>query len=168
MPSPVFMTLYGEQQGLISAGAYSEASVGTGYQQGREDQIMVQALSHGILVPKGASAGRRMHKPLIITKVIDKASPLINIALCSGEMLTQCRIEWYRPSAQGVQEHFYTLELEDALIVGADLLMPHCQDASSAHLTQLEKVHFSYRRIYWRHEISRTMVCDEWHGEAHQ
>lgn len=166
MPTPIFMTLYGEKQGLISEGAYGEASVGAGYQKGRENQIMVQALSHGIFVPKGAGASKRMHKPLVVTKVIDKSTPLINIALCTGELLTECRLEWYRTTAQGVQEHFYTLELEDALIVGADVLMPHCQDASTAYLTQLEKIHFSYRRIYWRHEIGRTMGCDEWQSEA--
>jgi len=166
MPIPAFMTIHGSRQGLISAGAFTEASVGNSYQTGREDKIMVQAFSHGLFVPKGQGAGRRMHKPLIITKTLDKASPLINTALCSGELLSQCRLEWYRTSAQGVQEHFYTIELEDALIVGAEMLMPHCLDARTSHLTQLEKVHFSYRRIYWRHEISRTMGSDDWQGEG--
>ena len=166
MPIPAFMTLHGSRQGLISAGAFTEASVGNSYQSGREDKIMIQALSHGILVPKNAGAGRRMHKPLIVTKTIDKASPLINTALCSGELLSQCRVEWFRTSAQGVQEHFYTMELEDAVIVGAEILMPHCQDPGTSHLTQLEKIHFSYRRIYWRHEVSRTMGSDEWQGEG--
>lgn len=165
MPTPAFMTLRGERQGLISAGAYTEASVGNVYQSGREDQIMVQALSHGIFVPKGSGAGRRIHKPLVITKAIDKSTPLINIALCTAEMLSKCRVEWFRTSPQGRQEHFYTMELEDAVIIGAEVLMPHCLDPDSAHLTQLEKVHFGYRRITWKHEISRTMGSDEWSGE---
>ena len=67
MPTPAFMTLRGERQGLISAGAFTEASVGNVYQVGREDRIMIQALSHGIFVPNGSGSGRRMHKPLIIT-----------------------------------------------------------------------------------------------------
>ena len=166
MPTPAFMTLHGEHQGLISAGAFTEASVGNTYQKGREDQIMIQALTHGIFVPKGSGAGRRMHKPLIVTKAIDKATPLINNALCSGELLKICRVEWYRSSAQGIQEHFYTMELEDAVIIGAEVLMPHCQDPGTAHLTQVEKVHFSYRRINWRHEVSRTMGSDEWSTEV--
>ena len=166
MPTPAFMTLHGEHQGLISEGAFTEASVGNIYQKGREDQIMIQALSHGIFVPKGSGAGRRMHKPLIVTKAIDKATPLINNALCSGELLKICRVEWYRTSAQGIQEHFYTMELEDAVIIGAEVLMPHCQDPDTAYLTQLEKVHFSYRRINWRHEVSRTMGSDEWSTEV--
>jgi type VI secretion system secreted protein Hcp len=102
MPTPAFMTLRGATQGLISAGAFTEASVGNIYQLGREDQIMIQALSHGIFVPKGSGSGRRMHKPLIITKAIDKSSPLINNALCSGELLNSCCVEWYRTAAQGL------------------------------------------------------------------
>ncbi|MCF4997277.1 type VI secretion system tube protein Hcp [Pseudomonas syringae] len=168
MPIPAFMTIQGSRQGLISAGAFTKDSVGNVYQTGREDKIMVQALSHGIFVPKGQGAGRRMHKPLVITKTIDKASPLIQVAMCSGELLSQCRVEWYRTSVQGVQEHFYTIELEGALIVGAEVLMPHCLDSGMAHFTQLEKVYFSYQRIYWRHEVSRTMGSDEWQGEGQQ
>jgi len=70
MPTPAFMTIYGSRQGLISAGAFTEASVGNSYQTGREDKIMLQSLSHGIVVPRGAGAGRRLHKPLVITKTI--------------------------------------------------------------------------------------------------
>ena len=166
MPTPAFMTLHGSRQGLISAGAFTEASVGNSYQNGREDKIVVQAFSHGILLPNGAGAGRRMHKPLVITKTIDKASPLIQVALCSGERLSKCCLEFSRTSAHGTQEHFYTIELEDAQIVSAEVFMPDCQDPVTAHLTQREKVHFSYRRIYWRHEISRTMGSDEWQSEG--
>jgi type VI secretion system secreted protein Hcp len=166
MPIPAFMTIHGSRQGLITAGAFTEASVGNTYQSGREDKIMVQALSHGMYIPKDQGAGRRMHRPLIITKTLDKASPLLNMALSSGELLSECRVEFYRTSASGVQEHFYTVELEDALVVGSELLMPNCLDSGTSHLTQLEKIHFSYRRIYWRHEISRTMGSDEWQGEG--
>ncbi|RIJ07628.1 Hcp family type VI secretion system effector [Pseudomonas sp. 91RF] len=166
MPTPAFMTIHGSRQGLISAGAFTEASVGNSYQTGREDKIMLQSLSHGIVVPRGAGAGRRLHKPLVITKTLDKASPLIQIAMCSGELLSKCRVELYRTSAHGTQEHFYTIELEDALIVSAEVLMPDCQDPGVSHLTQREKVQFSYRRIYWRHEISRTMGSDEWQSEG--
>jgi type VI secretion system secreted protein Hcp len=162
MPTPAYMTIKGNTQGLITAGALTRESVGNGWQLGREDQILVQALSHGIVVPGGAQSGRRMHKPLIITKVIDKSSPLINNALCSGEVLSTCRVEWYRTSDHGTQEHFYTMELKDAVIIGAEVLMPHCQDLDKAHLTQLERVHFSCRAISWRHEISKTMGFDEW------
>lgn len=165
MPTPAYMTIKGTTQGLISAGALSQDSVGTAWQQSREDQILVQALSHGIVVPGGAQSGHRMHKPLIITKVIDKSSPLINNALCNSEALSTCRVEWYQTSSSGTQEHFYTMELKGAVIIGIDVIMPHCQNLSTAHFTQLETVHFAYQTITWRHEIARTMSTDAWQGE---
>ncbi|WP_434083452.1 type VI secretion system tube protein TssD, partial [Escherichia coli] len=52
--------------------------------------------------------GQRVHKPVVITKVFDKASPLLLAALTSGERLTKVEIKWYRTSAAGTQEHYYT------------------------------------------------------------
>ncbi|MFO7146166.1 UNVERIFIED_CONTAM: type VI secretion system tube protein Hcp, partial [Pseudomonas aeruginosa] len=42
-------------------------------------------------------------KPVVITKVFDKASPLLLAALTSGERLTKVEIQWYRTSAAGTQ-----------------------------------------------------------------
>jgi type VI secretion system Hcp family effector len=53
----------------------------------------------------------------VITKVYDKASPLLQAALTSGERMSEIVIQWYRTSAQGTQEHYYTTKLEDAIIV---------------------------------------------------
>lgn len=162
MPTPAYMTIKGSQQGLISAGAMTDESVGNIWQLGHEDQILVQALEHKVMVPTGMTSGKRMHSPLIITKMIDKSSPLIFSALCTGETLEICRIEYYRTSSQGTQENFYTVELEGALIIGIQEVVPHCQDLSTAHFTQLETLHIAYRRITKRHEVCRTIGSDEW------
>ncbi|OCR26543.1 type VI secretion protein [Pseudomonas syringae] len=166
MPTPAYMTIEGTQQGLLTKGALSEASVGNTWQQGHEDQILVQQISHAITVPGGVQTGQRMHKPVIITKTLDKSSPLINTALSNGEPLKTCRIEFFRYSGRGGQELFYTIELKNALIIGVDLLLPHCQDLSTAHFTQLERVHFAYETITWRHEIAGTSGYDEWSGDS--
>ncbi|MFJ7882971.1 Hcp family type VI secretion system effector [Pseudomonas sp. NPDC096917] len=165
MPTPAYLTIKGNAQGLISAGALGKESLGNAWQQGREDQILVQALSHGIFVPNGAKAGQRMHKPLIITKVIDKSSPLINTALCNGEELSVCEVKWYRPSGSAGLEHFYTMELRNAVITAVDLIMPHCQTLETAHFTQLETVKFAYQDIVWRHEVAGTSGWDTWEGD---
>ena len=44
-------------------------------------------------------------------------SPLLLAALTSGERLTEIVIHWYRTSAAGTQEHYFTTKLEDAIIV---------------------------------------------------
>jgi len=101
-------------------------------------------------------------KPLMITKVFDKSSPLIFNALTSGERLNKCRLEWYRTSSTGTQEHYFTIELEDAVIVDVQSRMPNCQDPNMSHFTHLEDVYFTYRKIVWTHEVSGTSGSDDW------
>lgn len=167
MPSPAYMTIHGTQQGLITAGALGKDSVGNAWQLGHEDQILVQAYDHGVVIPGGVT-GRRMHKPLIITKAVDKSSPLLFNAAANGEAIKTCRLDLYRPAGNGVQEHFYTIELKGAVIVAFNVTMPHCQNLSTAHFTQLETVHFAYQTIVCRHEIGKTSGYDEWHAGSQQ
>ncbi|CDI94901.1 secreted protein Hcp [Pseudomonas aeruginosa PA38182] len=121
---------------------------------------MVQGFNHEVIIPRdpqsGQPTGQRVHKPVVITKVFDKASPLLLAALTSGERLTKVEIQWYRTSAAGTQEHYYTTVLEDAIIVDIKDYMHNCQDPGNAHFTHLEDVHFTYRKITWTHEVSGT------------
>ena len=115
----------------------------------------MQAFQHQVIIPRdpqsGQPTGQRVHKPLMITKVFDKSSPLIFNALTSGERLNKCRLEWYRTSSTGTQEHYFTIELEDAVIVDVQSRMPNCQDPNMSHFTHLEDVYFTYRKIVWTH-----------------
>ncbi len=166
MPTPAYMTIEGELQGLITSGTFTEESVGNVYQEGHEDQILVEAYDHNVTLPRdpqsGQPSGQRVHGAIEITKVFDKASPLLYAALTSGERLTTCKIDWFRTSASGTQEHYFTIELEDAIIVDIHASMPNCQDPGQAHFTHLEKVSFTYRKITWTHEVSGTSGHDDW------
>ena len=166
MPTPAYLTLQGLKQGLITAGTFTQESVGNIYQEGHKDQILVQGFSHEIIVPRdpqsGQPTGQRVHKPMMISKVFDKSSPLIFSALTSGETLTECRLEWYRTSSSGTQEHYFTIELEDAIVVDVKSRMPNCQDPNLSHFTHLEDVFFSYRKITWTHEVAGTSASDDW------
>ncbi|UVJ44006.1 Hcp family type VI secretion system effector [Pseudomonas sp. LS1212] len=164
MPTPAYMTIEGTHQGSISAGASTQASVGNRYQNGHENQILLQAVDHTVFVPSGANSGHRRHTPLVVTKGIDKSSPLINIALSTGEPLTLCRLEFYRTAAPGAQELFYSMELHDAVIVHAQLVLPNCLDADNAEFTLMEVVHFAYRKITWVHEVCGTTGIDQWNS----
>ena len=166
MPTPAYMKIEGEKQGLITAGTFTEDSVGNIYQEGHEDHILVQAFRHDVILPRdpqsGQPTGQRVHQPLVITKVFDKCSPLLYNALTSGERLPKCNIDWYRTSAQGTQEHYFTIEIEDAIIVAINASMPNCQDPGQSHFTHLEDIHFTYRKINWTHEVCGTSGHDDW------
>jgi len=166
MPTPAYLTIEGTNQGAITNGTFTQESVGNVYQEGHENEILVEAFSHQVTTPtdpqSGQPSGQRVHRPLIVTKVFDKSSPLLYTALTSGERLTTCQLKFYRTSADGAQEHYFTIELEDAIIVDIKAYMPNCQDPGQAHFTNLEDVSFTYRRITWSHEAAGTSGSDDW------
>ncbi|WP_397450603.1 Hcp family type VI secretion system effector [Pseudomonas sp. NA-150] len=166
MPTPAYLTIEGKTQGLITENAFTKDSVGNIYQEGHENEILVQAFQHQIIIPRdpqsGQPTGQRVHHPLMITKVFDRSSPLIFNALTQGEMLTTCTLKWYRTSAEGKQEHYYTIKLTDAIIIEVNSRMPNCQDPQQSHFTHLEDVYFSYRAIQWDHVVASTSGSDDW------
>jgi type VI secretion system secreted protein Hcp len=160
------MTIEGEKQGLITAGANTADSMGNRYQEDHSDEVTVQAYEHVIIIPRdpqsGMPSGQRVHQPLKITKIFDKSSPLLYNALCSGERLKKVTIKWYRTSMQGTQEHYFTHELTDAMIINIQGHSPNAQDPDMAHFTHMEDVEMSYRKITWTHEVAGTSGSDDW------
>ena len=157
-----YMTLIGKTQKLISEGASSLKSIGNYYQQGREDQILVRSFRHGLYRPEGAQTDGRMHRPFIITKMRDSASPLLVNAWRTGEVLSVCQINEYRISPQGFQEHCYTTKLRDVVITAIDVINPDPQDSAGGHAMVIETVSLSYRTIAVTHEVCRTEGSDYW------
>ncbi len=166
MPTPAYMTIEGTTQGNITENAFTEDSVGNIWQEGHENEVLVQAFKHNVMIPRdpqsGQPSGQRTHRPVSVTKIFDKASPLLYNALCSGEVLTKVEIKWYRTAPSGTQEHYFTIKLEDAVIVDIQGYMPNCQDPANSSFTHLEDVSFSYRSITWNHEVAGTSGSDDW------
>ena len=166
MPIPAFMSIEGARQGNITAGASTEKSVGNIFVAGHENEILVQAFSHRVDIPcdpqSGQPTGQRVHQTVNILKVFDQSSPLLYTALTTGERLSKCRIRFYRISAAGAQEYFFTVEFEDAVIVAIAAGMPDCHEGCNQHFTHLEQVSFAYRKIMWRHEATGTSGSDDW------
>jgi type VI secretion system secreted protein Hcp len=93
---------------------------------------------------------------------MDKCSPLLYRALTSGERLPKVEMKFYRTSAQGTMEHYFTMTLEDAIITDITAYMPNCQDPGQAHFTHLEDVQFTYRKLTKTHEVASTSESDDW------
>ena len=159
MAIPAYMTIEGQNQGDISSGALSEDSVGTATQEAHEDEIMIQAFTHN--VPRGTNdqsgqiTSMPAMKPMKITKFIDKASPLLHNALTTGEQLN-VEINWYRISASGEEELYYVMELENAVLVDIETILPSVGDPSMAHLAHMEVLHINPGAITWTHEAAGT------------
>lgn len=157
MDNSVFMTIKGATQGFITEGAFTPDSVGNIYQNGHEDEIFIQDFNYGSSVPvnvgTGQPNGQRTHSLFNIVKRLDKSSPLLFEALNKGETLTNVELKVYRTSYMGKQEHYYTVALEDAIIVDIDV--------SNSEIEPVENVSFTYRKIVLRHEIASTSSFDD-------
>lgn len=166
MNNPIFISIEGSTQGLITEGAFTPESVGNSYQEGHENETIVKAFSHTIDIPRdpqsGQPSGQRTHKPLKVSKLFDKASPLLYNALTKGETLTKVEMKWYRTSYEGKPEHYFTLLLEDAVIVDISSSMGMEEGSATSQVSPLEDVSFAYRKITWRHEIASTSGEDDW------
>jgi len=159
MPMPIHMKVEGSVQGAID---------GDCQMSGRENTIEVVALEHSIHIPTneqdGSPVGKRIHRPLTITKVIDKASPLLALALCTGEKCT-VTLTWYRQSG-AAEEHYFTTTLEDAVIVDLNSFIPTVFDQATKEYQHMEKVSFTYRKIIWTHEVEGKQSEDDWLAPA--
>jgi type VI secretion system secreted protein Hcp len=157
MPLPCHLTVVGEKQGKIE---------GSCDQKGREGTILVEAMNHEVYIPRdphsGLATGKRVHQPLTITKMYDKASPKLYQALCSGEHMKNVAIKWYRIRASGDEEHYFTHKLEDAIVVSVKAWMPNVLDKEKESYGHMEDVSFTYSKITWTWEIDGVEAQDSW------
>ncbi|CSC58544.1 Hemolysin co-regulated protein [Vibrio cholerae] len=87
MPTPCYISIEGQTQGLITAGACTADSIGDSFVEGHEDEMLVQQFDHVVTVPtdpqSGQPSGQRVHKPFKFTVALNKAVPLLYNALSS-------------------------------------------------------------------------------------
>lgn len=165
MPTPAYLTISGATQGEISKGANSADSMGNNWQEGHEDECLIQALLTNVAVPtdpqSGTPTGQRVHLPTSFTKQFDKASPLLWNALASGELL-QMTLKFYRTNTAGQQEHYFTIAWEDVILVSGRASIPNCLDPDNKNYSHMEDWQFSYRKVSWTQEKAGTSGSDDW------
>lgn len=113
---------------------------------GRENSIQIDSFNQEM----ARTSGRIEHKHLVITKVIDKASPLLFKALSSDESVDSAEFRFFRPSisGSGSEEHFYTIKIESGKIES----MITFTDSSDPYY--FEEISISFQDITWTDEIS--------------
>lgn len=152
-----YMTVTGKAQGLISAGCSTQDSIGNKCQAAHVDEIMVLSCSHNM--SNIGNINKPTHSPIIITKNLDKSSPLLAQALSSREEIT-CTISFYRISSFGFQEKFYTVELRGGIVADLTFDMPHVVLQNDAE--PQEHLAIRYREITWTHHLAGTSGHSSW------
>ena len=158
MPMPFQMTLTGQTLGAISNDCCT--------MQGRENTILCQALNHEVYIPRdiqtGLPTGKRVHNALTVTKVFDRASPLLFQALTSGEQMTDVTLDFYKVDEYGKEKLYYKIKLEKAIIVSIKPWIPNALDPTRDKFTHMEDVSFTYSKIIWNNIEKNTESQDSW------
>ncbi len=157
-----FLKLKGQIQGDIK---------GSVTQKGREGKIMVIALSHEIISPRdaasGLAAGKRQHKPFVITKELDKSSPLLYRALVNNENITTWELQHFTAKlgtagGGGAEVNHYTVKLTNATIVSIQSTMLNNKNPELSRYAEYEEIAFTYQKIEWLWVVGGITATDDW------
>lgn len=112
-----------------------------------------QNVARAVATTHAAIGGAPRHS-LVVTKPMDRATPLLLEAMSARTDL-DVLVEHFLPVGQGAGPLFYTVRLTDARISKIRHLSVYTPegdpDPSGPHV---EDVHFVYRKVSWRAEIS--------------
>jgi type VI secretion system secreted protein Hcp len=143
------------ETGTVSTPDLGQFSV-TGQKQGQfhngsSTSIGFSGFTEGVVSPRdpasGLPTGKRIHKPLTITKKIDAASPLLYSACTSNENLTQVVINLYSPGG--------TTPATKVTLTNAS-----CSELE--HDGQTETVSFTFQKITWTYIDGGITAEDDW------
>lgn len=156
-----YMSLKGRRQGLISAGCSATDSIGNRCQAAHLDEIMVLSFSHNL--SNIGNTERTTHRPIMITKYVDKATPLLAEALTAREIV-ECRITLYRINASGKQEEYFRIDLSDAMIVDQRVEVPHSVLLNNQEPQEYLAIRYGF--VAWHHLIANTSGYASWGEES--
>jgi type VI secretion system secreted protein Hcp len=142
----IHMQATGQKQGAI---------VGSCTVKAREGTSVVVGLSHSIVSPRDAASGlptgKRQHKPLVVTKYLDRSTPLLYSALVNNENLPTVTLRFYRPDAANRPVVYYTVQMINANIASIEEGFPNT-----------EKISFTYQKITWTWAEGGITAEDDW------
>lgn len=151
---------------LKMEGEKSGAVKGSVTQKGREDSIMVIAVEHDVVSPRdaasGLATGKRQHKPFVITKEVDKSTPVLFSILCNNEIVKKWELQFWKPDKTGVEKQHYKVELTNASITGIRFEMLNNKYPENMQFAEREHVAFAYQKITWTWTDGGITAEDDW------
>ncbi|MBK9265363.1 MAG: type VI secretion system tube protein Hcp [Polyangiaceae bacterium] len=140
--------------------------LGSVTQKGREGTIQVIGAMHEIVGPRdpasGRPTGKRVHKPFVVTKNIDRASPLLYSILTSNENIQSFELQFFTPDKTGIERQHFTVRLTNANICAISFRMPSTRSKFTAQLAEREEVAFTYQKISWTWNEGGISAEDDW------
>ena len=140
---------------------------GSSEKEGREDTCDVFEIEHHLHQPveptTGMASGVRVHSPLRVVKIIDKASPGLHKGLVTGQNLAEVILDFYRIDPSSREEvKYYTITLRQARIVDIQPYMPMSFVPANESYRHMEQVSFVYEEIEWNWLPDSVVEMDKW------
>jgi type VI secretion system secreted protein Hcp len=124
------------------------------------DWINILFFSHGVSQPAGGTLGnggarpaqRAGHQEFAVVKALDKASPKLAVACCSGERISNIVLELCQ--AGGNKTKYMEYKMTDVTIASV------CPKGATQgkETVPLEEVTFSYHKIEWAYTVVDHMT----------
>lgn len=162
MATQAYMSVTGQKQGQFH---------GESAQSKRKDWIPILGFQMGVVAPRdaasGQSTGRRLYRPVVITKEWGPSSPQGLTACSDKEALTDVTIEFLKTNPSGEMYTSQTVKLTDASIVEIQRFT-RAQDgtlllaASRTDTLELETWSFTFRKIEVDDNASKISFVDDW------
>ena len=160
MPIRAYLNLKGQTQGQIKGGVT---------QHGREGTIEIFDASYSVVgnhdPQTGLPTGKHRHKPVVLTAPTGRQSPLIFNASVDNENLTEFKLDFYLPNAQGVEKDAYRLELTNAHVLEFDLKFEGTAPGST-EVQLLDQYSFAFQKITLTWLSPVTSATDDWETPA--
>ncbi len=108
-----------------------------------------------------------MHKPLVITKELDKSSPLLYNALTNNENISEWELQFWTPQIKattgtGQEVQHYSIKLINANIASITFRMPNNKHPDLMKFAEYEEVAFTYQKIIWTWNDGGVQAEDDW------
>lgn len=131
-----YLYLKGQKSGQVK---------GSVTQKGREDSIGVIALEQATAV----SAGKLHVGQVILTKEVDRSSPVLRQMLDTQEPIAEATVRFWAPQKTGAEFQYYTLRLTKARIVYLKTTMDNVRDPDLLRYAMHEQLGLAYERAEW-------------------
>lgn len=148
-----FLKIRGSKQGDIK---------GTVTVKGAEGAIDVLSVNHEISASTAATGTKtpgtsRQHKPFVITKGLDRTTPLLYKAMVSRELLPEVEMSVVTFSEKGIRT-LYKVRLVNAMISKIRVTAEGDGDPSR----HISEVSFTYEKIEWTWTDGGITAMDDW------
>lgn len=162
MSMMAYLYLEGQRQGPIK---------GSITQKGREDSIGVIAVSHELFSPRdpqsGLPTGQRQHKPFLLTKELDKSSPILRTMLTTNENIKQAVLKFWRPQQKaatgvGAEVQHFTIKLTNANLATLHFVQPNTKIPDQSKYPEYEELGLTYQKISWTWTDGGIEHEDDW------